>query len=49
MTDHRIGFTSNGIDRFMNGENLEHVIDRLNENDEATRLNEFLSSIESHR
>ena len=47
MTDHRIGFTSNGVDRVMEGEGLETIVAELVSDDEKNRLDVFLKKLVS--
>jgi protein subunit release factor A len=45
ITDHRVGFSVNGIDRFMNGESLDQIVDKLRDEDDKKRLEDFVESI----
>ena len=45
MSDHRVGVTVVGVDRFMSGESLDDVVLELVANDERERLTEFLKSM----
>lgn len=47
VTDHRIGLTLYGIDRMLNGEHLETIVDKLIENEKKQKLSQLLNSIEN--
>ena len=49
VTDHRIGFTVNGVDRVVSGENLSSLTDALGEYDEKEKLGNFLQKISELR
>ena len=42
VTDHRIGVTIGDIDRFMQGERLDELIDGLTEHEQSAALDEWL-------
>ena len=45
MSDHRVGVTVNGVDRFMSGESFDDILSQLMANDERERLENFLLSL----
>jgi peptide chain release factor 1 len=47
VSDHRIGYTGNGVDRFMEGETLDDLITELVSGDEKSRLETFLRNLVS--
>lgn len=40
-----MGFTVNGINRFMSGESLDQIVDKLRGEDDKKRLEDFVESI----
>ena len=47
MTDHRISFSVNGVDRVMSGESLSSITEALCAFDEKEKLTNFLANIPS--
>ena len=45
MSDHRVGVTVVGVDRFMSGENMDDEVLELVASDERERLAVFLKSL----
>ena len=45
MSDHRVGVTVVGVDRFMSGESMDDVVLELVASDERERLAAFLKSL----
>ena len=45
MTDHRAGVTVPSVERVMNGEQLNTIIDKLQEVDEQDKLNKLIEQI----
>jgi protein subunit release factor A len=45
ITDHRVGVTVNGVERFMNGELLDEIVDELRNQDVKNRLETFIESL----
>lgn len=44
VTDHRIGFTTTGIDAILEGEGLVYLMDKLKEENQGLRLQSLLET-----
>lgn len=49
VTDHRVGLNVSGVERVLNAESLDPIIDALTIADEQERLEYFLDSLEQKR
>lgn len=47
VTDHRIGFSLNGVERVLSGESVEGILDALGVADEEERVRGFLETLEN--
>jgi peptide chain release factor 1 len=45
VTDHRANFTTNGVERVLEGENLDVIVDALLAADERVRVESFLENL----
>lgn len=49
MTDHRVGLNVSSVERVLNAESLDPIIDALTVADERERLEYFLDSLDQKR